>query len=220
MFVPTHSRDCLTKTFLTKCPDCQEPVFYFSCNCGTKVFFDGLGKPWPLHNCISYEMRNAITTLRIADRMSDDEIRQIVKKKAEELQWEGSEAALELLDSIIGRRRYQPKIVQVEDATGEIGGIIMSMNTQVSFRNRLKIDLSNIFAVGLAGDLLPDNKFTELFIRSNPDKENVSYEFRVFVKNEVRKHKPLIKGKAIMGYTKKIKTSLGSFWELDSYVVL
>jgi hypothetical protein len=26
-------------------------VFYFSCECGSAVFFDELGEPWPIHDC-------------------------------------------------------------------------------------------------------------------------------------------------------------------------
>jgi hypothetical protein len=29
-------------------------VYYFTCDCGSKVFFDDLGQPWPIHNCAQY----------------------------------------------------------------------------------------------------------------------------------------------------------------------
>ena len=43
MSVPRHGVDCRTRTFPTKCKDCGDEVFYFSCTCGSKVFFEELG---------------------------------------------------------------------------------------------------------------------------------------------------------------------------------
>lgn len=47
--VPTHGPDCETRTWPTDCGICGQPVFYFSCTCGSGVFFDALGPPWPRH---------------------------------------------------------------------------------------------------------------------------------------------------------------------------
>lgn len=49
-----HGWWCGTKTFPTKCNRCQQDVFFFSCNCGSAVFFDQLGPPWPIHGCRLY----------------------------------------------------------------------------------------------------------------------------------------------------------------------
>lgn len=46
-----HGPWCGTQTWPTKCPSCREEVFFFSCLCGSKVFFDSLGFPWPEHSC-------------------------------------------------------------------------------------------------------------------------------------------------------------------------
>ena len=47
--VPTHGPWCTTRTWPTDCSICGQAVFYFSCACGSSVFFDHLGRPWPLH---------------------------------------------------------------------------------------------------------------------------------------------------------------------------
>ena len=49
--IATHGYWCNAVTWNTKCPGCKEPVFFFHCNCGSKVFFDSLGHPWPIHDC-------------------------------------------------------------------------------------------------------------------------------------------------------------------------
>jgi len=51
MPVPTHGPWCHTRTWPTSCPTCGASVFFFSCSCGSKVFFDDLGTPWPIHLC-------------------------------------------------------------------------------------------------------------------------------------------------------------------------
>jgi hypothetical protein len=39
------------KTIPTKCQYCGQNVFYYENSFGSKVFFDELGKPWPIHEC-------------------------------------------------------------------------------------------------------------------------------------------------------------------------
>ncbi len=46
-----HGEWCSTKTWPTSCPSCSKKVFFFSCDHGSKVFFDELGYPWPVHDC-------------------------------------------------------------------------------------------------------------------------------------------------------------------------
>ena len=47
---PAHGSWCNARTYPTKCRRCGERVFYFSCDCGCKVFFNRLGWPWPEHD--------------------------------------------------------------------------------------------------------------------------------------------------------------------------
>lgn len=47
----THGPWCGARTYPTECPHCGAEVFYFSCACGCKVFFDELGGDWPIHDC-------------------------------------------------------------------------------------------------------------------------------------------------------------------------
>lgn len=52
MYYPSHGPDiCGSRTFSMKCRSCGQPVFYFFCDHGSKVFFDSLGPPWPEHYC-------------------------------------------------------------------------------------------------------------------------------------------------------------------------
>ena len=47
-----HGPWCGSRTWRTRCPTCRVDVFFFSCRCGCKVFFDGLKEEgWPKHVC-------------------------------------------------------------------------------------------------------------------------------------------------------------------------
>ena len=54
----THGVWCNTRTFPTSCQYCSQSVFYFSCDHGSKVFFDKLGDPWPVHKCLASRGRS------------------------------------------------------------------------------------------------------------------------------------------------------------------
>ena len=49
----THGPWCGAVTWKTQCPrlNCRADVYFFKCNCGSRVFFDSLGDPWPIHDC-------------------------------------------------------------------------------------------------------------------------------------------------------------------------
>jgi len=39
------------RTYETRCPRCNDPVYYFANPRGRGIFLDSLGAPWPLHPC-------------------------------------------------------------------------------------------------------------------------------------------------------------------------
>ena len=50
----------IRKHIQTNCPSCNQSVFYFSCDCGCRVFFDKLGQPWPIHSCHSSQSNSHV----------------------------------------------------------------------------------------------------------------------------------------------------------------
>ena len=62
MPVPTHRPGCETHLWRWNCPDCGSPIWYFSCSCGSKVFFDTRGPDWKYHAdiCPIYKVRQLI----------------------------------------------------------------------------------------------------------------------------------------------------------------
>jgi hypothetical protein len=46
-----HGDWCETTTWRIRCNGCGERAWFFQCSHGSKVFFDELGPPWPIHDC-------------------------------------------------------------------------------------------------------------------------------------------------------------------------
>ncbi len=82
MSVPTHGDSCQTRMWLTRCPDCNDLVYFFSCSCGSKVFFDLNCPPWNPHEdrCVPYLVRY----LKDVKGMSFSTIIQFIEEYARE----------------------------------------------------------------------------------------------------------------------------------------
>ena len=52
----THGHWCNTRTYPTQCPRCKSQVFFFQCDHESRVFFDHLDQPWPIHDCFLRRM--------------------------------------------------------------------------------------------------------------------------------------------------------------------
>ncbi len=46
-----HGPACNARTRPTRCRRCHEDIFFFTCDCGSRVLFDELGDSWTKHHC-------------------------------------------------------------------------------------------------------------------------------------------------------------------------
>ena len=53
MMYATHGYWCSTRTFPLTCKFCGSRIFFFECDHESRVLFDSLGPPWPLHDCLT-----------------------------------------------------------------------------------------------------------------------------------------------------------------------
>lgn len=63
MSEPVHGDWCRSRTWRTTCPRCREEAFFFTCDCGSGVFFESLGQPWPKHVCLTQSQRSFVDAL-------------------------------------------------------------------------------------------------------------------------------------------------------------
>ena len=78
-----HGEWCGSRVFPLDCKYCGERIYLFTCNCGCRVLFNELGRPWPLHLCAQYLIESEGYTRQQVDSM--------VKRRAIEMNIEAPE---------------------------------------------------------------------------------------------------------------------------------
>lgn len=163
MSVPTHQAGCQTVTWRTTCRDCGKPVFFFSCSCGSKIFFDSLGDPWPLHtdSCPIYHARTMIHSgvdPRTIRRLLDSEAKvrgvSIPQELSQYLAGYGAP----------GKVFYNDELPSSEPC--EIEGTVFEIN-KINFFKRFDLD-NNLIIRKLLGDLATE-PYVEVIVREKAE---------------------------------------------------
>ena len=135
---PSHGWWCHARTYPTRCRWCGAKIFYFSCDCGSKVFFNSLGWPWPIHDCTD-------DIIRQIDFKIEEEYRNRVAERSKKKDWVGSiRAVLPISGRIIEEIGIVREIISKADVwkkfniapdsafTGLIGAIGKSECAQIT----------------------------------------------------------------------------------------
>jgi len=177
---PTHGWWCNARTYRTRCKYCGEPVFFFTCDCGSKVFFDKLGWPWPEHHCVEYLI--ALYGKELVERAMSVQIK-----------LPGRLTAVDFLDrdyaNVIRRqsRRESPqpehRIVRCSPTEREVThniGVIREVVAEVDVFRKLNIPRDSPFGTQLLGPLA-QGEFVQLTVHvGDLGREDVnSYTFLV-----------------------------------------
>ena len=163
MSVPTHKAGCRTVTWRTACQDCGKPVYYFSCSCGSRVFFDSLGEPWPLHadSCPVYHAR-----VMIHSGVDARHIRRLLDSEAKV---RGAAIPPELSQFLAnygapGKVFYSDELPSDEPC--EIEGTVYEVN-KINLFKRFDLD-DNLIIRKLLGDLAAE-PYSEVVVRENAE---------------------------------------------------
>lgn len=167
MAVPTHRYGCETRLWATICPDCGQRVFFFSCSCGSKVFFDLPVPPWNPHadSCVYYLIR----ILRDVEQRSATEVRKLVEDYASDNQLEIPRDVYRKLLADENKERGSATIIEVlpESTEQVFEGAITAINMSVNFFKRLGYP-ENVISTGILGDLAAE-PYVEVVIRADRD---------------------------------------------------
>ena len=179
MPVPTHRDDCETAIWRTRCPDCGDIVYFFSCTCGSRVFFDLNRPPWNPHEdrCVPYNVRY----LREVKGFSSTHIRRLIEERATLRNIPIPEGIYQQLIAQENREKGKVTVVDVLPNEEEcfIVGQIISVN-QVNFFRRLNYT-NNHMGRALLGKLV-DQSYVEIAIREDLDEETcLCYQFKFFI---------------------------------------
>jgi len=153
---PTHGWWCNARTYPTRCKYCGAKVFFFTCDCGSKVFFDELGWPWPEHRCPQY----------LAARYGKEFIERAmsVQMMLPGAPVKGREIAPDYANVVRQRceapRPPSPRIVRCDPGEGQAAhdiGVIREIIAQVDVFKRLDIPHDSAFGIQLLGPLAHDS---------------------------------------------------------------
>ncbi len=194
----THGWWCNSSTYPTRCKYCGGQVFYFSCDCGSKVFFDDLGPPWPEHRCFEYLsaqygrdfIANGMAIMmmtpgvEIGHRIDADYISEV------------QEQVKNPVPPDILRQDPYDGVKTVED------GIVREIYLEVDLFKRLNIPRTSI-GVSLLG-FLGKEKYGQVTIHTGGLGEEGRDSFTFLVKTKMLKRKSVIKGDYIICHLRGI----------------
>ena len=166
-----HGYGCNSKTYPIICKYCKQKVYFFSCDHGSRVFFDELGKPWPKHDCAQRHME----VISIPEITSDYE-----------------------QDIIRGKEEYQQKqqnIVRVNASSDRDlveSGIIRELVTHIDILKKFRIEDTRNWRRTLKR--LLDEPMVQITIHTGAIGDNVNRSFTFLVRKKIFKQKALAKG--------------------------
>ena len=158
---PTHGSWCNAVTWRTKCPSCREPVFFFQCDCGSKVFFDELGIPWPIHDCDTFWAKNLIRTRDSSGGITVEIAKGITVRRPPDPE------KFSVDSSIVSKARQRKKqpnqdpitAVKPEGSSGKITvvGILRERQVEVDVVKSLKLPVASPMVSAFLGPLAKGN---------------------------------------------------------------
>ena len=212
-----HGWWCNAVTWHTKCPSCRERVFFFHCDCGSKVFFDALGPPWPIHDCETSWTRDLV---RNRDRLGAITV-EITPGVTVRRAPEGS-----IHESVVSaakrRQRQSDPIVAIDPAgAGEVRviGVLRECRVVVDVARALKLSCPTAMMSGFLGRL-GRGQWGKVTIHQQSPIEGVLHSYTAWVPNEILSAAKGTKDVGVTvraGITSYSVRGVGSYWICDSY---
>ena len=182
MSVPTHRDDCETRMWPTSCPDCADEVYFFSCSCGSKVFFDLPGPPWPYHadRCIPYLIRYLTTDELIPAHLLLERVRAYAREHDLTIP---SDILRQLQEYAGGRRRPGVTRVPPGDEDVWVDGEVVEINRNVNFFRRLNVPDTQM-ARAMLGELLR-HAYCEVVVRERDVDSRQVFQYTFFARQQL-----------------------------------
>lgn len=215
----THGWWCNSVTWPTRCPRCGGSVFFFQCDCESKVFFDELGPPWPIHDCdsswarsrprtrdssgaIIVEISPGITIRRVPDNFS---IASDTVSRA--------------------RRRIQRDPIVAINPNSDSGpvsvvGILREEKREVDVVTSLRLPSNSSMVSAFLGPLVR-GRWGKITIHRQSSNEDVIQSYTAWVLSEILADDRDARGVTVMATLFAFSVpQVGTFWICDDYEVL
>ena len=172
-----HGWWCNSVTWPTRCRNCGEKVFFFQCDCGSGVFFDDLGHPWPIHDC-------GLSWAKNLRRWEDDKGRinvEISKGTILRRELDGSIDVLVVSGAKRRERNSDPikKVVPDGSQKMNIVGVLRQMQIKVDVERSLKLP-NTLIASGFLGPLASGD-WGKITVHTQSPNENVLNSYTAWV---------------------------------------
>lgn len=213
---PFHDSSCTSLAFEMPCPACKEPVFYYKCSCGSKIFFNEPGYPWEIHNCDEYRITKELELMLDIDRLSKDEIYEEIVKHEKRFDTPMGDKLLEIIENFLGRRNSK-LIIQAqfpEEKRVEVSGKIIEFNRDINILKKLGYDATSERSEQLLGKYAKQI-WGSARIRTNPNKLNICQEYLVYIQKAYYKDYQIKNTSTVTGIVYPRTHGLGTFWELE-----
>ena len=189
--VPSHGPGCRTRTYRTRCWVCNDPVFYFECNHGSKLRFDELGEPWPIHrdDSLPYQRKLEIVVEKTGSKdaaaryletqMMTGTIDVAYGRRIQAAWWREARRQADEPQSDVSPR----EIVRMDPyagATEEVTGVVRELIGDVDVYRRLGLPETAVSAAALGE--LGEGRFSQLTVHTaalgEPDDESYTFFLR------------------------------------------
>lgn len=217
----THGHWCNSKTWPTKCPACDALVYFFQCDCGSKVFFDDLGGSWPIHDCNASWAKNLIRHKSNSGGITVEISNGITVRRAPE----SFDIEASIINNARKRKSNKPDpIVSIkpESVLGEttVIGILREITLDVDISKALNIPSSSPIAAAFLGHL-GNKPLGKITVHEPPSKENVLKSYTIWVPKEMLSDSKNFKGVTVWVEILPITIpGFGKIWSCSSYDVL
>lgn len=216
----THGWWCNSVTWPTKCPSCGDSVFFFQCDCESKVFFDELGPPWPIHDCDTSWARNRPRTRDSSGAIIVEISPGITVRRAPD---NFSIAS----DTLSRARRYTQQrdpIVAINPNPDSgpviVVGLLREEKIEVDIVTSLRLPSNSSMVSAFLGPLAK-GRWGKVTIHRQSSNEDVIQSYTAWVASEMLANSRHLKGVTVMATLSAFSVpQVGIFWICEDYEVL
>lgn len=167
-----------SRTIPTRCPYCGAKVFFYTNEYGSKVFFDELGPPWPIHSCPEYEAHVAAT------QTASGPVGRFIRVEDELLH--ESEYTARILAGISKRQHWKPPIISIQPEEGltvSDFGLLREIIPEVNILKRLGLRKETVASRKIFGHLL-EVDWAQVSIHVDDIAEDVIASYTLLIEKE------------------------------------
>lgn len=215
-----HGWWCNSVTWPTKCPRCKDSVFFFQCGCGSKVFFDELGPPWPIHDCDTSWTRNLPRTRDNSGAVTVEISPGVTIRRAPD----NFSIDSGIISRVQRRKKQQDPIVAInpDQDSGQVTvvGVLREKRIEVDIATLLDLPQNSSMVWGFLGPLAR-GRWGKVTIHKQSSNEDVLHSYTALVSSKMLEDVKNSTGVTVIAELAAFSVpQIGTFWVCNAYEVL